>query len=186
MDKIKLESMRQVLVGLKMLYSCTIPDSEFEIKDAYFNFLNLETKKLLLGKLYILLADNFSGNKNKYNTISFKILIGSMLESHAKEGTDELSNILNRIEAIDEKYKKYRDKMYAHIDLSNNGTLKKTEEFNISNRDIGDLIQLSEDAYNALLLFLDNASSDHMKDPIDTLSCKLWKAYEDLGLVKKI
>lgn len=185
MNKIRLESLRQVLVGLKMLYCCTIPNDEFEICDIYFNFLNIETKKLLLGKLYVLLADNFQDKKNKYKTISFKILIEDVLKNAANVGNKNLKILLQRIDDIDGKYKSFRDKMYAHIDLADDWVLKKTEEFNISNKDINDLISLSQEAYDALFLLLDNASSDHMKDPIDSLSCKLWKSYTESGLVRK-
>ena len=73
----KLESLRQVFVGLKMLYACTIPDNDFEIHDEYFGLLNTETRKMIIGKVVILLSDEYKSKK--YNIISFKILLNSII-----------------------------------------------------------------------------------------------------------
>ena len=184
--KAKLESLRQVFIGLRMQFYCTNPEKKFKICDNYFGYLNLETIKLTLGRLYILLADDFKSKNNKHNTISFKILIQDILDNLPNCPNKNLKKLLSCINDIDEKYKCFRDKVYAHIDLDSNGKLKDISEFSISPNDINSLIILAEDIYNELFLLLSNSSSDHMQYHIQSLSHKLWDAYEQAGLVKKI
>ena len=184
----KLYSLYQVFLGLKMMACCARPSEEFEVRSDHFSILKMETKKLILGRLYILLKDNFQ-SKNKHNTISFKILIKDVLKNllnYPDEKLKKLKKLLQRIDDIDDKYKRFRDKMYAHIDLDDNGKLKKIEEFHLCEKDITDLISLAQEAYDELSFLLNNPPSDHAEDLINSLSCKLWDAYAQAGLVRKI
>lgn len=181
----KLESLRQVFIGIKMLYYSTVPSREFKIHSRYFYFLSLETIKMILGKICVLLLDEYNSNST-YNTVSFKILIKSMLDNDEYINNQSLRLLLEEINSIDEKYKTFRDKCYAHIELNKDNTLMGIGGFNIANTDIISLLDLSQKAYDQLFMLLDNDSSDHMEQPIEELSKKLWIAYESTGLVKKI
>ena len=186
----KLESLRRVFIGVKMLYACTIPSNEFEIHDSYFHLLNTETKKMIVGKLYILLSDEYKNKKNNYNTISFKLLLNGIIDGYAvhknfRKRVQKLIVLRKEIDAIDEKYKTFRDKFFAHIELDDNHSLRKISDLGISNKDITYLLELAQKAYDQLFLFLDNASCDHMRSEIESLSEKLWRSYEKIGLVKR-
>lgn len=182
-----LESLKQVFFSLRMLYACTIPKSEFEIRNQCFHFLNIETIKLLLGRLYILLADDCQNKK--YNTMSFKCLIQYILEHISNEDNDiekELKALQDEIKSLDTKFKVFRDKTYAHIELNDQFQLRRIEDAKISYNDITALLNLSEKAYNKIFLALQDSSSDHMEYQIEKLSSKLWECYAEAGLARKI
>jgi|GEM_PF-6351912 len=175
----KLESLRQVFIGVKLLCDCTVPNDDFYFENPYFKVLNTETLKLIVGRIYIFLSDKKTKN---YNTMSFKILINEILE---KKNNEILNNLLSEINKVDKKYKEFRNKVFAHIELKENNSLKGFEEYRISYKEITSLLDLVQRIYNELFLSLDNASCDHMKGEIENLSEKLWGCYEQVGLVKK-
>lgn len=180
----KLEGLRQIFIGLKTLYSCTIPSEEYNVTDRYFNCLNTETIKLILGKLYVLLADTYK--KEKFNTISFKLLILDIRKNQNYTKNTKIIRLLEEINKIEDKYETFRNKFYAHTELTNDNRLMRIEDLNISNKDITYLLNLSQKAYDEIFLLLDNASSDHMAYEIENLSNKLWKGYIEQGLAQAV
>lgn len=99
-----------------------------------------------------------------------------------------LRQLLKEIDSVnnDQRYKTFRDKCYAHTELNDDNTLRNISNFNITNNDITSLLDLSQKAYDQLFILLSNASSDHMEQAIEKISKKLWIAYQNTGLVKKI
>jgi len=176
----QLESLRQVFIEIKTLYACTIPDETFKICDKHFQFFNIETRKMILGKLYILLRDEYKSS-NGYNTISFKILIKSILKVRMNSDTESklLNELLKKIEAIDDKYAELRDKIYAHIELNSDNTLKSLNKLNITNIDITYLLELSQDIYDQLFPLL-TGNDLHLMEVDDPPNLEtIQKIYED-------
>lgn len=181
----KLESLRQVFLGLKLLHSCTVPSNRYKIENELFHHLNHETVKLILGRLIILLSDKKNA---QHNTVSFIILIDEILKNEELEcDKEKLKGLRTEIdEAVNSKnLKTYRDKLFAHIDLNPDNSLRNIGEFCVSNKHITDLLDLSQRSYDTLFLELHNASTDHMKNEIEQISIKLWKTYETAGLVTR-
>ncbi len=189
MYKTRINSLHEVFLGIKMLHACTLPLDSFYIIDRHFQFLNIETATLIIGKLYILLADNYKGKNNYHNTISFKILLDSMLRDSSFSlpcKKEIMKSLLHKIDEIDKKYRTFRDKTYAHIDLNKNNQLLQLNHLKVSPKDITNLLEVAENTYDVLFcLLMEGASSDHMRGDIEKLSTKLWEAYGKVGLVKK-
>ena|GEM_PF-6791627 len=106
---------------------------------------------------------------------------------------EDLRELLKKIELLNQektdegelKYNYFRNKMYAHIDLNDDGTLKKINQLSISQGDFTTLFTLSEKAYDKLFLYLDCASSDHMEGYMNTLKESIWNSFENAGLIEK-
>lgn len=172
--------------------------------DPYLSFAHFETTMLLLGRIWILLADEYGGqDRNRHNTISYKVLLKEIIDGKSLSAKrcrgkgcvskKDLSGVLKQIEILsqektdegDLKYNYFRNKMNAHIDLNDDGTRKKINQLNISQGDLTTLFILSEKAYDTLFLYLDCASSDHMEGYINTLKERIWNSFEKAGLIKK-
>jgi hypothetical protein len=187
----KLESLRQIYMGVKTICNCIALPSSYEVKNREFRYLNVELVKLVLGKIIVLLSDR-KPDGCEYNQVSFKILLEDILKDKSLINDVEAGEIEKledqqaKIEAlVDEKYKNFRDKCYAHIELDEHNDLRKINTYRITENDIKSLLSLAEQTYDAILYVLDNkATSDHMKKDIERLSSNLLECYQKAGLLK--
>jgi len=183
--KNELESLHQVFLGIKLLYECVMPKGGYILKDRYFNFFIIEMKKVLYGKLIILLSDN---KYKKYNTSSYKILIQKIMENKKLIGDKEKRKMecyLKGLNKVEGDYKEFRDKYFAHMELDEEFKLLDIERLKISNHKITKLMKKVERIHNRLSLVIYKGSSDHLAGDIGRLSQKIWSAYEQVGLVEK-
>jgi hypothetical protein len=188
--KDKLESLRQVYIGVKTIYDCIVFPLSYEVKNREFSYLNVELVKLVLGKIIVLLSDRKHDGR-KYNQVSFKILLEDILNDKSVINCVEAGEIKKlkdqqaRIEAlVDEKYKNFRDKCYAHIELDEHNNLRKINTYGITENDIKSLLSLAEQTYDSIFYALYAATSDHMRKSIEKLSSKLLECYQKAGLLK--
>ncbi|MCF6808191.1 hypothetical protein L3V79_07550 [Thiotrichales bacterium 19S9-12] len=180
----QLEALRIEYLGIKMIYNTLMPKDEYTIINNYFNYMHIEVIKLVIGRIFILISDD---QYRDYNTISYKILTNSLIkDQNIQNDKNKLEEILKKINAIDKKFKTFRDKSFAHIELDRNSdNIRKIDSYNICSNEVTSLLLLAEEIYNDLFLILSNASSDHMDDSINTFSQVIWNAFEQANLVKK-
>ncbi len=179
----QLNSLFEVYLAIKIQYECSNPKNEYSFKDPYFLYLQLETTKVILGRLIILLMDK---KDPRYKTISFTLLINDVLSSSITLQNTQRTSLAQILSEISEKksiFADFRDKHFAHIELEDDDSLKT---FSFTYKDVNDLLELAKKSYDTLFLILTNNSSDHMQRQIDSLSSKLWKLYVDEGLVEKV
>jgi len=182
----ELESLHQIFLGIKVLHACAIPQGGCVINEPLFHFLNQETKKLVYGRLITLLSDN----KSKiYNTSSYKILIEKVIKCKGlidDREKKELETYLKCLKKIDDDYKTFRDKHFAHIELDENYNLLSLEDLKISNMKITKLMKRIERIHDKLFIIIHRGgTSDHLAGDIERLSQKIWSAYKQAGLVGK-
>lgn len=179
----KLEALRKVYLGIKTAYCCTFSKEDFEIiGNSIFQQYLTEIIKYVVGRAYVLLAD---GKRAKYNTVSFKILIDEVLNNTADPKTKQLVETRAQISKYEKRHKKYRDKYFAHIELDNENKLPQLSSFDLTYYEISELIELLELSYDELNLRLQDSTSDHSKTGIESISKRIWEAYEHVRLVKK-
>jgi len=200
----QLNSLHEIYLGIKILHCCVILPEEHFYKDNYLHFAHQETQMLLLGRVWILLADEYRGKDRKsHNSISLKVLINEIIDDKSISAKryrgkgcvskKDLSGVLKEIKILsqvetDEGYPKYdyfRNKINAHIDLNDDGSRKKINQLRIFQRDLTALFTLSEKAFDNIFLYLDCASSDHMEHHINTLKDKILNSFEKAGLIEK-
>ncbi|TNF69700.1 MAG: hypothetical protein EP298_02240 [Gammaproteobacteria bacterium] len=179
----QLEGLRQQYLAIKIIYNTSVPADEYIITNEYFDFMNTEIIKLVIGRVFILISD--SKYKN-YNTISYKILIETLIsDQNLNDNKTELQKLLDKVNAIDKKFKSFRDKSFAHIELNSNNNLTKVDEYGICTQEITSLLALAEEIYNTLFFILGESSTNHMHESIEALSNIAWDAFEQANLVKK-
>jgi len=82
----KLNNLHRSLLDLCIIYSCNMPEKEYEIKNTLFFINQQEISKILLGKLCIILFDY---KRKNYNTISYSILITDLEDEDLYNLNDE-------------------------------------------------------------------------------------------------
>jgi hypothetical protein len=188
----KLESIYKVFLSIKILFEIHIPENTYVIKNSYFQYMTTEANKLICGRLFMLICDTQS--RKDHNTISLMILMDQIKAEWqadrfepVKRFHDDFAEIYKQILALakNDKLKSFRDKVFAHTDLSDNNELIPLSDFKISNKTISDMFSLCASACETIRLFVSDASTDQMHEPIQSLSQKIWESYEAIGLVQK-
>jgi hypothetical protein len=187
----KLDSLYRLFLSTSALYYCNTPDELYEYKknSSLFKVLQDQTSLLALGKIYIILADKKSRNKDN-NNISFSILIKEILDdkesSLSEQHIREIELLQKEIDNLNNNIKNYRDKFYAHIELDKDNNLLPLNSLNITQLNITELFELTKKAYDTLLLALNNADTNGLKEEVEQLSKTLWECYEKAKLVFKV
>lgn len=178
--KVKLNEIHHVFLGIKTIHACLFSQNDYDIKSKIFSYFRKESIMLLIGRLITILSDK----KKQYETVSLKILIEEALEIFEASLHNDLKKMLRKIDQIDDKFRTFRDKCVAHIELKKNHKMYGFNDFIIKPKEITELVEMAETIYDKLFLFAKDAGSDHMNHDIEKLSSILWDSYKKAGLVK--
>lgn len=185
--KMQLDSLHEALMGIMAVYYFLVPNNEYEKTDPHFILTTNEAIKLVIGRIITLINDK---KDRKFNTISFKILIDDIISNigqldDMESKLDCFKELLKIIENIDDKYKTFRDKVAFHIELGEQNKLKGYKDYSLSNNEITKLLETAIYLYDRLFFLLADSGTDHMKEDLEALSCRVWEAYEKLGIVRR-
>lgn len=186
----KLEAIYYQFLGIKVLFEVNFPKGDFKYTSDYFEFMNLEAKKLILGRLFVLICDRESTSE-KHNTISLRILIDNIKNCPGLDVTEKFEDDFQKIDDEISKLSRkknlqlFRNKVFAHTDLTDDYKLIKLVDLKISYSDITEMFELGSSALKVIRSYLFDSEADQMQSPIEDLSNRLWDCYVGLGLVEK-